>query len=129
MNRIITSLAILAASTSLALAQAAPKKADTAPAPAPATQAAKPTNAPAPAPTAPVQSARGGGRGLAASPVAAKQAFDLKVGVRSTECTARGAMWKFIPAHAPGDAAPNGGYYTSYAGPKCAVNTSAVPRN
>jgi hypothetical protein len=126
MKRIIASLAILVTSTTLAFAQAAPKKADPAPAPAaPQTQAAKPATPPA----APVQSARGGGRGLASSPVEAKQAFDTKVAVKSTECTSRGNMWKFVPAHGVGDAAPTGGFYTSYAGPKCVVDAKMVPRH
>jgi hypothetical protein len=115
MNRSILAIAALALSTTMASAQNTAAPTPSAPANAPRPAATAPAT---PSPVAAPQ-AFGGARNTATSPELARQAFAAGMQAKQANCSGKGPLYKWVPAHTVGEANPKGGFYSNTFGGGC----------
>jgi pyruvate/2-oxoglutarate dehydrogenase complex dihydrolipoamide acyltransferase (E2) component len=103
----------LVSGNAIASAQTAPPK-PTAPVAAPAVRPAQPV--PVPGIGAPVGSIA---RNVAATPDAARIAYQRNLALKQTECQGKGPLYKYTAPHVAGDSDGKGGFYTNNTSGSC----------
>ena len=114
-KHILSTVSVLALSTTVAFAQAtpAPTRAAT---PTPATTPA----APAAAAASPQPILQGGlARNVAQTAALARIEADKNTADKKATCSGKGALYQYVPPHVVGDAAPGGGYYKTNSAGTC----------